>query len=109
MNQAVKIKPVVSAPYARFGLTEEIFAAHLAHRAEVSSVKDAIRQNDEMPFFDWEAKILSEVFATFAHNPDVCGVIATMMQSIKEDYDKRQENKPSNVVPLRKNTIGMMQ
>ena len=106
MNQATKL-------YARFGLTEQMLAELLAHHAEVSNRKDKIRQNDGMPFTDSEAKIFAKIFATFAHDLDTCGLVATVMQAIKENYDKKQEDqakaKKDKGVPWRADTIGMMQ
>jgi len=94
-------------PFARFNLTPETFEEFRRVHSVMNCTEERKRSCNEMPFFDWEAKKLAQVFAHFKDDRAICGLIAAMMYCVKDDF-RRTRKSASAEAPTRCNTFGMV-
>lgn len=95
-----------TVPFARFHLTEQVFKDLRVKHDVMNCTEPRERSCDEMPFFDWEAEKLAQVFDHFKEDEALCGLLAAMMQYVHEGV-QRERGTRRVPAPIRKDTIGM--
>ncbi len=99
-------KDLVTEPFVRFGLTEQVFNDLRVAHDVMNCTKPTTRSCNELPFFDWEARLLAKLLEDNKENVPLCALVAAMMYSVHVSVQK-ELGKKVVTKPLRQNTMGM--